>query len=221
MKKRIVITGAKGVIGTVLTKRLKSSYKITPINLPKTDVRNYQQLLEILPKHNAIIHLAWDDKTAHENITMFENVFKAALATGVKRVIMASSVHADRFDNWNKPEKMSPYDTPNPNIQYGNLKVKMESMGKYYVSKGLEVVCIRFGGINSHNAPVENPSHERAVWLSHDDCISLIKIILEADSIPNNFVVMYAISDNPEVVHDISNPFQWKPKDSAGAIKQL
>ena len=60
--KLVVITGAKCKIGTVLRKGL-TDYEITPIDLPETDVRDYDKLLEVFPGHNAIVHLAWDGKT--------------------------------------------------------------------------------------------------------------------------------------------------------------
>lgn len=222
MKERIVITGSEGTIGHVLKEGLKE-YQITPIDLPENDVREYAKLLDVIPHHNAIIHLAWDTKTDNfksekinpENAIMFYNVYKAAIERGVPRVIMASSVHADRFDNWQSSERMSPDRTPIPDSPYGASKVGMEAMGRYYATKGLQVVCIRFGGINPQNQPATEPPYERAVWFSHNDCISLVKTILEANEIPDNFVVMYGMSDNPGRIHDISNPFGWKPKDSA------
>lgn len=227
MKEKVVITGANGTIGTVLTERLKDNYDITPLDLPDVDVRDYQKLLNIFPGHSAVVHLAWNTKIDNfrsgeidsQNVEMLHNVFKAALQTGVPRVIMASSVHADRFDNWKGSGKMSPNKTPIPDSPYGALKVGMEAMGRYYASRGLQVVCIRFGGINPQNQPETKPLHERAVWFSHNDCVSLIETVLEANEIPDNFVVMYGMSDNPGRIHDISNPFGWKPKDSARAIK--
>lgn len=59
---KIIITGAKGVIGRVLTKSL-AGYQITPLDLPEKDVTDYQELLKTFPGHKAIIHLAWDTKT--------------------------------------------------------------------------------------------------------------------------------------------------------------
>jgi len=44
-----------------------------------------------------------------------------------------------------------------------------------------------------------------------------VKAILEAKNIPDNFVVMYGMSDNIGRIHDVSNPLGWKPKDSATA----
>ena len=225
MKERIAITGSKGTIGHVLTEGLKDTHEITSLDLPDVDVRDYKKLLNIFPGHNAVVHLAWNTKVDNfrsgeidaQNVEMFHNVFKAALQTGVSRVVMASSVHADRFDNWQSTKKMSSDRTPIPDSPYGAQKVGMEAMGRYYAAKGLQVICIRFGGVNPENQPAKEPSHERAVWFSHKDCVSLVQAILEAKNMPDNFVVMYGMSDNSGRIHDLSNPFGWKPKDSATA----
>lgn len=223
MKEKIAITGAKGIIGTILTEGLQQDYDITPLDLPETDVCDYQKLLNIIPGHNSIVHLAWNTKIDNmrsenidpQNVEMFHNVYKAALQAGVPRVIMASSVHADRFDNWQRSEKISPKTLPTPDSPYGASKVGMEAMGRYYSTKGLQVACIRFGGVNPQNQPAKEPPYERAVWFSHRDCVSLVRSIIEANEIPDNFVAIYGMSDNPGRIHDISNPFEWKPKDSA------
>jgi len=221
VKERIVITGSNGTIGSVLKEGLKE-YQITSIDLPENDVLEYARLLEVMPHHNAIIHLAWDTKTDNfktekinpENATMFYNVYKAAIEAGVPRVIMASSVHADRFYGWKGPGYMSPERTPVPDSPYGAHKVFMEASGRYYATKGLEVVCIRFGGVNPQDKPPVEPPEERAAWFSHRDCVSLVRTILEAQLIPNNFFIVYGVSDSKSRLHDISNPLNWVPKDN-------
>jgi len=222
MKERIAITGSKGTIGSVLKEGLKD-YQVTSIDLPEIDVREYQRLLEVIPQHSAVIHLAWDTKTDNfktekinpDNATMFFNVYKAAIEVGVPRVIMASSVHADRFYGWRGPGYMSTERTPVPDSPYGAHKVFMEASGRYYAAKGLEVVCIRFGGVNPENKPAVDPPEERAAWFSHRDCVSLVRAILEAQNIPNNFFIVYGVSNNKNRIHDISNPLNWASRDSA------
>lgn len=227
MKERIAITGSCGTIGTVLKEGLKDEYEITsidlPVDLPENDVREYAKLLEIIPQHLGIIHLAWDtvtdnfksEKINPENALMFDNIYKAALEGGVPRVIMASSVHADKFYGWKGPGYMSVEKIPTPDSPYGAHKVFMEALGRYYATKGLEVVCIRFGGVNPQNKPPLEPAEERAAWFSHADCVSLLKAILQAQAIPNNFFIVYGVSNNTNRIHDISNPLNWTPKDNA------
>ena len=74
--------------------------------------------------------------------------------------------------------------------------------------------------MNPKNSPAgpEYPTEERAAWLSHNDLLRLIKIVLEAETVPDNFVLMYAVSDNEGRIHDISNPFGWEPKDKAETL---
>ncbi|MBI2621873.1 MAG: NAD(P)-dependent oxidoreductase [Candidatus Levybacteria bacterium] len=235
-KKRIAITGSRGTIGIILKDGLPEDFEIIEASLPEVDVRDFGQLKKVARGAFAIIHLAWNSKAEnHKNeqidpdsSLMFLNVYKAAIETGAKRVIMASSIHADTFIGRKGPPAsqaralragpglLSPDRTPVPDSPYGANKVFAESMGRYFASKGLEVVCVRFGGVNQRNSPAgaEHPAEERAAWLSHNDLISLIRAILQAESIPN-FVLMYAVSDNPGRIHDTSNPFGWMPKDRA------
>lgn len=220
-KKKIIITGANGVIGQVLQGGL-TDYQITPLDLPVYDLTDYEAFSQtVSSEYSAIIHLAWDKKHDNPlgeginpaNAQMFFNVYKSALEKGVTRVIMASSVHADRFYNFKGPGFLTPDKVPNPEIPYGSYKVFMESVGKAAALKGLEVVCIRFGGVTKDNTVSKLIPQEKAVFLDHQDCVSLVKAALEAESIPNNFVIVYGVSNNKGRIHDFSNPFNWIPQD--------
>lgn len=221
-RERIIITGANGVIGQILQKSLED-YQITGLDLPNGDVRSYETLASVAPGHTVIIHLAWDTKVDNflsekinpENSQMFFNVYKAALENGVRRVIAASSVHADRFYEWKGSGYMSPYQLPNPDSPYGAHKVFMESLGRYFSSKGLEVVCIRFGGITPTNKANKGHLPERAAFLSQHDGAALIRSILQAKSVPNNFAIVYGVSNSDNRIHDITNPFGWVPQYKA------
>lgn len=222
-KEKIIITGANGVIGQILKSGLGEEYQITGLDLPDGDVRSYETLADVASGHSAIIHLAWDTKTDNflsekinpENSQMFFNVYQVALEHKVPRVIIASSVHADRFYEWKGPGYMSPYQLPNPDSPYGAHKVFMESLGRWFSSKGLGVVCIRFGGITPANKANKDHLPERAVFLSQRDVLSLIRSILNAQSVPNNFAIVYGVSKSENRIHDITNPFGWIPQDKA------
>lgn len=222
-KEKIIITGSKGVIGQILTSGLGEEYQITGLDLPDGDVRRYETLADVASGHLAIIHLAWDTKTDNflsgkinpENSQMFFNVYQAALEYRVRRVIMASSVHADRFYEWKGLGFMSPYQLANPDSPYGAHKVFMESLGRWFSSKGVEVVCIRFGGITRTNKANKDHLPERAAFLSQRDGVTLIKSILEAESVPNNFAIVHGVSNSDNRIHNITNPFGWIPQDKA------
>lgn len=217
MTKRIIITGSNGVIGEVLKKGL-SDFDILGLDLPQHDISRSETLANAIDGHDAIIHLAWNTQRDESygvdinpiNAKMFSNVYKAALDNGVKRVIVASSVHADDFYNHVGSELLSPHRMPTPTSPYGADKVFMETMGRHFASKGLEVVCIRFGGVFAGNAVNRAGEREHDVFLDHADCISLVRAILEAEKIPGNFSIVYAVSDNEGRVHDTTNVFGWK-----------
>ncbi len=219
--KKIIITGGKGKIGTVLINGLSSKYEIIGLDLPETDMTDFNAVKAAIAGCDAIIHLAWDTTMERvgsgrmdpANSQMFFNVYRAALDQGDHRprVIMASSVHADEFRDHKKPGLLSPHDLPIPNGPYGASKVHMEALGRYFGTQGLEVICIRFGGVSSTNEPLNGPKDE-LVYLHHADCISLIEAILEAPAVPENFAILYGISDNAGRIHDIGNPFGWVPK---------
>ena len=219
--KNILITGAKGNIGNALAENLKG-YNLTLASLPEVDVRDYKSLEKVVRGQDVLIHLAWNAKTENyltktsdpDNILMAKNAYEAALNNGIKRVIMASSVHADNFRNYHNKDLMSPNRKPKPQTPYGRSKVKIEQMGKEYSKKGLQVVCIRFGAVDARGEG--NPSGEGAVlWLSRRDLLSLIKKLIDVKEVPNKFVIMYGVSNNSTRIHDYSNPFGWKPKDDS------
>lgn len=212
----IGITGSRGVIGKVLLAGLRD-FNITSLNLPDVDLRNYEQLLSHFKGLTTVIHLAKSrDGSGHDvsnpdDLLMMSNVYKAAVAANVKRVIMASSVHADNFYEWTGPERLSVDRIPKPRSAYGSDKVAMEVLGKEYAKKGLEVVCVRFGGVNILDKSPKDDYWEDAVWLSHKDCVSAVRLCLSAEKTPNYFVVFYAVSNNKNMVHDTTNPLGWQP----------
>lgn len=220
--KRIAITGANGVIGKVL-KRGLSDCKITPLDLPEIDVREYEKLLEVFPGHDAIIHLGWDTETDNyssgkinpDNALMVNNVYRAGIETKVPRVIMASSVHADKFSKWKGSKLMSPNRSPVPDSPYGANKVFMEALGKHYATKGLEVICIRFGVVRPENRPLLEDYSIWFAWLSYGDCVGLVRKCIEVETIPNKFLTVYGVSDNKNRIHDYCNPLGWVPQDNA------
>lgn len=229
--KKIIITGAAGRIGTILLDGLKEKYSLTLLdkkklnfkNTVKIDIaKNYNRLIKIFKNHQIVIHLAWDNREdfpgeviVSENKIMAENIYWASIKSGVERVIIASSIYTDDYSNKNKPKLISPGKIPWPDSPYGATKLYIEALGRYFAKKyGLEVVCVRFGGINPEDKILynEDPNYHK-VWLSSQDCVNLIVKCIEAERVPNNFVIFYAVSNNANRIHDISNPFNWAPKD--------
>lgn len=219
--KKVLITGSGGVIGSILQGSLP--HETTDFDLPHSNVKDFSHLLEKARGHDIIVHLAWNKKYDDWLTERFDpgniqndfNVYEAAHQAGVKRVIMASSVHADDFVG-HKPGLLNPYALPVPDSPYGASKCMIEALGRYYASaKGLEVICVRYGGVNKTDIPPKTPYSERQVWLSQRDCLSLITSLIEAPKVPQKYAIVYGVSNNIDRLHDITNPFGWQPQDRA------
>jgi len=223
LKGRVAITGANGTIGTVLRMGL-TDFQIVPLDLPD-DARDLATVIKLFTGCGAVIHLAWDLRTDNwdtgkinpDNALMTYNVYQACVKAGVPRAIMASSVHADGFMQWKGQDLMTPDRVPTPTSPYGANKVFLEAMGRYYATQGLEVVCIRFGAVNKDNRPTIGKWDWRKAWLSHDDCVRLVRTCLAVPRVPGNYSVLYAVSNNVPRVHDWSNTLGWSPHDDAFA----
>lgn len=235
-KKKIIITGAAGTIGTILRRGLSSEYEISAIDkiaVPQEeiialDVSNYDQLKEAVKGHDVIIHLAWAYwgdidhdamlKVTEQNFQMYTNVYRAAIELNIPRVIMASSVHADK-DLFKKGEPSSlKVDRSKPaSGGYGAQKQAIESFGHAYANRGLfDVICLRFGAVRPNDKLVPK---EESIYLSHKDLVSAVKTVLEANIIPDRYSTFYVISNNPGRIQSVENPFGWEPQDNASNVK--
>lgn len=220
---KVLVTGSKGRVGAALGNKLKVD--ITHYDLPEGDCTDYADLKSKMAGHDAVIHLAWNTKQENydtgefdpNNILGVHNVYRAAVETGTKRLIMISSVHTHKFENRGPDAPLlKPFDLPLPDSPYGASKCFVESLGRHYAEKyGLEVICIRLGGVNAADVPPESPASERRVWLSHRDLSDLMQACLQAAEVPYNYTILYAVSNNEGRLHDVMNPFGWMPKDGA------
>jgi uronate dehydrogenase len=221
---KVLITGSSGRIGGSLTRGLKRrGYQITTFDLPDQDMRDYEQLKEAMTGQDAVIHLAWNipvdnfdtGRIDTDNTLGFFNIYQAAVATGTKRIILASSVHADQWIDYKGKELLSTSRVPAPSCPYGAHKCFLEQLGRLYAQDyGLEVVCVRFGGVNRRNRPPKGLAG-KSVWLSNYDCLSLVRACLESEKIPSNYAIVYGVSNNINRIHDHTNPFGWVPRDGA------
>jgi nucleoside-diphosphate-sugar epimerase len=117
-KKKVLITGVSGLVGSVLAESLNQEYEITGVDLEEsrqipTVKANCSILQDILPAFydiDTVIDLAsnpdqfsaWD--VIHDvNLKCTSNVLEASRISGVKRVIFASSNHATGMYEFDSP----------------------------------------------------------------------------------------------------------------------
>jgi uronate dehydrogenase len=216
----VVVTGSAGKIGSVLTEDA-GPHRIVGFDLPGHDMLDLPSFVASCRGADVLVHLAgqfaaeniFTDVIDPANVEMDLNAYRAAIQAGVPRVIVASSVHADQFYLHSGPEPLHPLrHHPVPTGPYGVRKQMLEALGRHYcTTAGLDVIAIRFGGINRHDSIQEDP-HEAAVRLTRADCRRVLLSTIEAPVVPGRFTVLYAVSDNPTRRHDLDNPFGWQAR---------
>lgn len=227
--KRVVITGSQGSLGKILQEGLGDSFNLFCIDKISGSTSNvaldiavkYEKFKDFLRKEDTIIHLAWDtfedypnENIVPQNKAMAENIYRAAVEKKASRIIIASSVHANDYSAVSVGEYIAPQSKSHPDTPYGATKIYIEHLGRYFSRKyGLEVICLRLGGVNKANEIRfnEDPLYDK-VLLYKEDFVELVRMCIEVKKVPNNFSVFYAVSNVPGRVHSLSNPLNWKPK---------
>lgn len=184
--KRILVTGANGLLGGLLMDAWRGSSKYEGVGLARTpgpntdvavDLQNLDGLVETCRGVDAIVHLgassavgsAWND-VLHNNLIGTYNLFEAARRAGVSKVVFASSNHAvGTFETSNVPNLWDLNDSRQidhtaeiqPDSLYGVSKVYGEALARYYVDHhGMRAVCLRIGATRSP----DDPTHPDRLW---------------------------------------------------------
>jgi len=221
----VLITGSNGIIGSVLRDGLEGRYRIRGVDLPE-DISHYEVLQRQMIDVDTVIHLArrfppadspdkYRMRIYPHNVQIDINIFTAIVKAQVRRLIMASSVHAD---NHRDPEVDRPLTVPGsyyPATPYGVYKLIGEEVGKALSKQfDFEFIGVRFGGVTGDDS-VKAGAGQTATWLSHDDLLGAIGACLASEPVPGRSTVFYAVSNNADRIHDTANPFGWKPKDDS------
>jgi len=216
--KKILITGIKGCVGTILKNNLSHTYDITGLDIPENDVSDFNKMKLLIKGYDAIIHLAMDPNVGFkdenfnkDDFAMVYNMYQIAKENKIPRVIMFSSIHADDYTNFKGKGLKTVDNIPTPDSPYGAYKVYMEGLGRYYAKKGKEVICIRLGGVTTDDKLALDEEDFEKVYLSHQDLLNLVKTCIKCKNIPDNYDLFNAVSDNKNRIHDTSNKIGWKP----------
>jgi NAD(P)-dependent dehydrogenase (short-subunit alcohol dehydrogenase family) len=230
----ILITGAAGLIGTMLRPRLAREGRrlrlldIAPLTDPAgpseeqvtASVTDLAALTAACAGADAVIHLggipredAWGP-VLDVNINGTYNVFEAARRAGVRRVVFASSNHAVGF----APRESFPVPDdarPAPDTYYGVSKAAGEALAALYADRyGLETICVRILSCSPRPSTVRMLS----TWLSPGDTGRLFDACLTGAA--PGFRVIYGVSANTRggfVSLDGARALGYEPQDDAEA----
>lgn len=190
----VVVTGAAGGVARLLLPALSAHYR-----LRLTDVRSLGPVVgygdtvhgdiadggfvrDVFAGAAAVVHLAGNpmphaslDDLVEPNIRAVDTVLAGALAAGVDRVVLASSVHASGGYERANRYPVRPELPPRPCCRYGASKAFDEALAAWYAQQhDLAVICLRLGWV------IATPPDESALgcWLGPDDLGQLVRCSL-------------------------------------------
>ncbi len=182
----ILVTGANGQIGGVLTKALREAFGeqrviATDIRKPEfpnapfeiLDILNKERLIQLIQKYKVtqIYHLAAILSAKGElnpqfawrvNMEGLFNVLEASRLDQIQKVFFPSSIAVFGAQT---PRINTPQDTVlHPSTVYGISKAAGENWSQYYFQKfGVDIRSLRFPGIISHENPPGGGTTDYAV----------------------------------------------------------
>jgi uronate dehydrogenase len=246
----VLITGAAGNLGAKLRRHLHGRYALRLLDRDPRGGDAIQQAdlgawgpewVEQFRGVDVVVHLA-ADLTAQQtwpnliapNLDAVIHTFQAALQTGVRRLVYASSNHV-MGGNGDAPEpaRLTPRTPPRPGARYvvrdelrdstpyGSAKLFGERLGKCFAeAHGLEVVAVRIGWVQpGENRPQDIPPERgdwfRLMWLSNCDYCHLMERCIIAE-LPERFVVVNGMSNNTGMRWDLEETRRilgYQPRD--------
>lgn len=186
--RKILVIGAKGQIGAVLTDKLKTFHGAENViasdingtaneGIVPLDVLDANQLQEIINTHQIteIYHLAAilsakgeQSPKAAWNINMngLLNVLEAARRGSIKRIFFPSTIAV--FGDYLPKENISQFANLNPQTVYGISKVAGELCCDYYHKKlGIDIRSLRYPGVIGYQTMPGGGTTDYAVDIYH------------------------------------------------------
>lgn len=257
-RKRVLLTGATGYIAGQLLPALRERYDLRLIDVrknnrdgePVPDVEIVDLLTaeratleDIFRGMQAVIHTGYIHprpdamyEDERKNVDMMQRVYDIALATGVPRIVAASTNQAAKW--YEQPyydgrrDRVSPEDYPRPDSFYGWAKAAYESLGFLYacgsLGRKLQVVQIRIVApreIDAHEfkgKPKAQYIRDLAGYVSPRDLQQLFCKSVDTPNIDDPygvpFHIFYGVSNNARTFWSITNArevIDYQPEDDS------
>lgn len=239
---RVLITGAQGTVGTILSNALSRSFDVITVDIVGeehgnnflADIAEAEQLDAVFEKAahvDVVVHLAASSSVGspwisvlRNNIVGTKNVYECARKRGVKKIVLGSTNHVTgayegippTLHKDDSPRQIRTSDPVRPDSDYAVSKVFGEALARYYFERyGIKSVCLRIGTVLKDDDPTDERA--RRTWLSHRDLVQLVTKSIVSDV---NFGIYYGVSNNRDKFWDISDAEEqlgYQPEDDASS----
>lgn len=257
-RRRVLVTGATGYIAGQLMPELRKRYDLRAIDVRDRNRDGERvpdvEIVDLLTAERAetealfrgidtVVHLAYirprpdavyEDE--RRNVDLMQRVYDLALATGVRRVVAASTNQAAKW--YEQPyyagrrDRVTPEDYPRPDSFYGWAKAAYESLGFLYacgtLGRKLEVIQIRIVAPREidvrdfEGKPRELYIRDLTGYVSERDLRQLFVKSVETPEIEDAFGVpfhiFYGVSNNARTFWSITNArevIDYQPEDDS------
>ncbi|MCX6367038.1 MAG: NAD(P)-dependent oxidoreductase [Armatimonadetes bacterium] len=207
MKHTVLLTGPGGRIGPHILPTFHEQFELKLLDRrpiegePETivaDLSSIETLTAAMQGCDTVVHLAatsdeapFVEELVPNNVVGLFNVFEAARAAGVKRVVFASTVQAVSY--YPQEHKVEATDLPRSVSLYGVTKAMGETMGRYYHDKhGLEFIAVRIGWFLDYEHEWLKEGRANAIWLSPRDAASFLARCVTTENV--GYAIVHATS---------------------------
>lgn len=234
----ILITGISGLIGSLLATELSQRHNVRGLSRSNfgdyehvnASITDYDAMLPAFKDIDVVVHLAAfraDEPVTDllkTNIEGTHNVYRAAVESGVSRVVFASSggvirgyLGGKKLTDHPAPlskELIVAETAPWPIRLYDATKAAGEAIARvFHENHGLESVCVRIGKCVENDVPVGGLI--RPIWVSQRDITQLLTRCIEHPG-RLGFEIVHGMSNNRPAVVDIDRAkrvFGYQPQD--------
>lgn len=225
----LLITGAAGLVGRAMRRELRPHVPrmrlldVAPIadadpgdEVVQASIADLPAMTRAMAGVRAVLHLGACTTEApiaaqiEGNVVGAWNLYEAARAAGVERVVFASSHHVVGYTP--RRRRIGTEAVLRPDSRYGLTKAFGEAAGALYADKhGLRVLCIRIG--YAGDAPADR--RRLSIWVSWRDLAQLVRIGLEHPAL--RYALTYGVSDNARTFFDNRAAYElgYAPQDRA------
>jgi nucleoside-diphosphate-sugar epimerase len=228
---RVTLTGAAGRIGRAIVSLLPAHWIVRGTDLTADerlgalDVRDLQACRRAFTGVDAVVHLAAIPEPAASwqlllptNVVGAYNVAQAAADCGVRRLVLASSLHSMSGVPYGTQSRSD--DQPRPGNLYGATKAWAEALGAWIAATTTtSVVALRIGYFAELRPDVQTvAAREVSAWLSPRDAAELVRAAVESEF--TGFFVANGLSANRYRAADLEATMRqlgYKPVDDVWA----